>query len=75
MAIFLCEMHPTLQFYITRTATAAVPKFTVNLHRGCSSIVNQTIILLVTWKNKFSCADAHEVPFSCEGPPLRISLL
>lgn len=25
---------------------AAVPKFTVNLHRGCSSVVTQTIILL-----------------------------
>jgi len=72
MAIFLCEMHTTLQFYSTRTEMAAVPKFTVNLHRGCSSIVNQT--LLLTWKNRLSGADAHEVPFSCEGPPLRISV-
>lgn len=68
-------MHPGLWFYRTRTVTAVVPKFTVNLDRGCSSIVNQTIILPVTWENKFSSAHAHEVPFRHKGPPLRISSL
>lgn len=51
MAIFLCEMHSALQFYSMRTAMAAVLKFSINLHVGCSLVVNQTIT--VTRKNKF----------------------
>lgn len=75
MAIFLWEMHPALWFYRTRSVIAVVPILTVNLDRGCSSIVNQTITLPVTWESKFPSAHAHEVPFRYKGPPLRISSL